>query len=327
MKILLDAGQSPRGWHRLEAFMRCPTLYAIQRPGTVMEAARAGTFPEDVAAQWREARDRAAASAAGSAPLARGSLYHIGLAHHYARIGAAQSGGLTIEGVHHTDPNAFYAPVEAATVAAHRAENPVWLEQLPVVVEGLEAYADHWDGRESLRPLAVEEVWWLRFKPDPSDPQGELPLGQGRYDLSYRVDLVAEDARGRVYFIDHKTTGYYKSGGLSHARYYARTGQFVGYKWLGTLHYGERFAGTILNLVQLRPGAVRFARPPLEPVPSRIKHFPHHCCEAEDRLAMWIERTLKEGLSPLDWPGYPSEFSCETRYGPCPAVDLCDWGF
>ena len=76
-QILLDTGPSPFGWHRYETFLRCPQLYAwtyhAKEPG---EDGRA---------------------------LAMGSLVHVGLAHHYARMRETQQG---------RDATAYYDPVD-----------------------------------------------------------------------------------------------------------------------------------------------------------------------------------------------------------------------
>jgi hypothetical protein len=66
MPVLLDSGPSPRGFHRLEAFLRCPTLY-----------------------WWKYVRG---VKLPTGDPLVRGTIGHVGLAHYYGKIGLTQRG-------------------------------------------------------------------------------------------------------------------------------------------------------------------------------------------------------------------------------------------
>jgi hypothetical protein len=88
-KILINAGPSERGWHRLEAVLRCPQLYAwgYGRKAAESEGSR---FPPTF-------------------PLVRGSIGHVGLAHLYERLRRVQIG----EG--YSD---LYSPSEAMRLVA-----------------------------------------------------------------------------------------------------------------------------------------------------------------------------------------------------------------
>ena len=59
-KFLIDPGPSRKGWHRLAKVLRCPRLYALSYK------------------QKHRTSDEPPAE-----PLVKGSLFHVGLAHHY----------------------------------------------------------------------------------------------------------------------------------------------------------------------------------------------------------------------------------------------------
>ena len=62
MKHLIDPGPSRKGWHRLAKVLRCPRLYALSYN---VEHRTSDEPPAE--------------------PLIKGSLMHVGLAHHYAQ--------------------------------------------------------------------------------------------------------------------------------------------------------------------------------------------------------------------------------------------------
>jgi hypothetical protein len=109
----IDAGSSGEwGWHATETAMRCPQLFAYHHRIT----------PPPLAGGDR-------------APLLRGSLVHQGLAHHYARMQAAQEG---------KDPDIWATPdvpsrpTDAAL--AERAER-IYTERLKDYLEMLTKFA------------------------------------------------------------------------------------------------------------------------------------------------------------------------------------------
>lgn len=123
--ILLDAGPSRCGWHRLEAVLRCPQLYAGKRQG-YLDGQRE--------------------------PLVRGSIGHVGLAQLYARLRESQRGG---------DPERYMRPNEAMTRAAMEF-GELGTSMLQVAAPLVKAYADHY-GFERLRVLDVEREHETRF--------------------------------------------------------------------------------------------------------------------------------------------------------------------
>ena len=267
--ILLDAGPSPRGWHRLQLFLECPQRFAFRhRDG---EKVRDDSHP--------------------SPPLATGSLIHVGLAHHYARMQARQQG---------RDPDAYYEPTDAVA-ALVTAKGEGWAPFMATAQHAVEAYiAQYLSEKRTI--LHVEEVFEADFG-------GNL--------LTARVDLVFEDARGKVWFEDHKTTGRIDA---KQPLFYAVSGQVLAYRWIGQAVYGERFGGVSLNMVQT--DGTKFARPGLDPAPALMARFPRVVVETEARIAALDA----EGRACEDWPRSPTELVCYHRYGACDFIERCKWG-
>ena len=120
-KILLDAGPSERGWHRIEAAARCLRLYALKQSGHV-------PFPESV-------------------PLIRGSLVHIGLAHIYARKQEIDAG---------RDPEKYYSPTDAVLKLAEK-NGPAWEELIDLCCDMVNAYRLKWGDDRNWEVISVEE--------------------------------------------------------------------------------------------------------------------------------------------------------------------------
>lgn len=120
-KILLDAGPSERGWHRIESAARCMRLYALKASGHV-------PFPE-------------------SEPLIRGSLVHIGLAHIYARKQEADSGG---------NPDKYYSPIDAVLKLAEK-NGEAWLDMVDTCCDMVNAYRLKWGDDRNWEVISVEE--------------------------------------------------------------------------------------------------------------------------------------------------------------------------
>jgi PD-(D/E)XK nuclease superfamily protein len=130
-KILINTGPSERGWHRLEAYLRCPQLYAwgYGRGGRVEDQGlqSASLFPP-------------------GKPLVRGSIGHAGLAHLYSRVKAAQEG---------RDPDAFYGSIQAMELVA-RTFGDLGALMLPIATAAVKGYvAERYS--ESFPIVGVEE--------------------------------------------------------------------------------------------------------------------------------------------------------------------------
>ena len=196
--ILLDAGASERGWSWRSNLLRCPHKAAL-----IMAGFRGS--------------DRDA--------LVRGSIFHVGLAHHYGR---------EMYGQNDEDASELYAPLEA--MRAYVRKTGEGEEFLPLLTDTYEAYeAEH--AVELLKIVAVEEL--IRFKV-PGPATGEL------YTHTMRVDMIVQDASGRFWIWDHKTTGYVdnkKKPGFE------LSGQVLGGTWWGRREYGSEWGGFVIKMV------------------------------------------------------------------------------
>jgi hypothetical protein len=223
--------------------------------------------------------------------LSLGSLIHVGLAHYYARLRERQNG---------RDADTYFTPSDAIhELGLRKGSTPELEEEARLVVD---AYISHYAMEERhVRILHVEEVFEANFMGHP---------------YTARVDLVFERA-GKVYLVDHKSTQRIESRTV---RSYSTSGQLIGYRWLGTA-YGDRFGGVILNLLQAGKSP-RFERPTLEPVPNLVAKFPALIDYAEKQIGALDA----QDLHPSEWPAVPTEHTCFTRYGACPARERCRWG-
>lgn len=317
-KILINAGPSARGWSRIGKILHCLQFVAWTSfaPAALAKAGRSDEHAKRIDAIGRGGQN--------------GSILHVGLAHHYARIGARQPGGFWHAGVKYTDPEAFHDPETAMMLVEH--EHP--LGELSTTLKTLRAYVKRYAGREWKRILHVEDVFEARIPVEPHEvgvwdfpigPNGEFlpPVKIGvrtvtEYPYSARLDFVAENMGGQVMVVDNKSTGRIEA---KHPKAYSMHGQLLGQRWLAHQVYGNRFGGFVLNMVQTTEPH-KFERPTLDPAPALLNRFPSIVRDAERRL----ERMLDEGR-PLDqWTPVASEQGCYGRYGLCPAARFCQWG-
>jgi len=271
--ILLDTGPTARGWHRLEAVLRCPQLYA-------WGYGQGGENP---------GHDRFGDSPA----LVRGSIGHAGLAHAYARMRWTQEG----------EPWGacpYYMPLEAMRLVAEK-HGDVGAEMLPIAEAAVRAYARHYV-REPFKVIGVEEAVETKFGP---------------YPYTARLDLVTEDRGGQVWITDHKFVSRIEGKVF---RRYCLSGQFLGLQWIGMRQWGKRFGGVRLNLVGCN--VIAFARASPMPAPWMLQRFPTVVVHAEELIA----RVKALAAAGKEIPAAPSEHTCMTSYGECPAFELCRWG-
>ena len=267
-RLLIFTGPSPRGWHRLQLFLECPQRYAWNYIGGLKGID--GNAP----------------------PLVKGSLIHLGLAQHYARLREIQQG---------KDPDLYYDPIEAIDIMGEAQGGP-WKDFGPLAKDVMDAYLHKWR-HENMKVVSVEEL---------------LEANIGGHRFTGRMDLVVEDGEGRIWIIDHKTTGRLQA---QQKRFYSVSGQILGYQWLGKLHYGDRFGGMRLNMIQ-HGGDFKFQRFNVEPAPKLFEKWPQAVQDAEEGIAK-----LMEEKRPVDqWPIAPSELVCFHRYGPCNFLEQCKWG-
>ncbi len=225
-------------------------------------------------------------------PLVKGSLVHLGLAQHYSRVKAAQEGA---------DPERYYPPDEAIDVLAE-VKGGAWAEHAKLAKDVVRAYLVRWRN-ERFRVLAVEELL-------------EAEIAGHRF--TGRMDLVLEDSAGKVWIVDHKTTGRLQA---KQRKFYSVSGQILGYQTLGRIHYGDRFAGMRLNMIQ-HGGEFKFERFDVDPAPKLLAKWPSAVADAE----RGIQDLLDEGRPEDEWPIAPSELVCFHRYGPCNYLEQCKWG-
>ena len=209
--ILLNAGPSERGWHRIEGASRCLRLFAWRESGTLV---------------WKE-----------SEPLIKGSLLHIGLAHLYARKRNELAGD---------DPEQYYSPADAvrqlSEIGASEANTAhaaaLWRVTVPNIILALNAYEARWQSC-SWEPIMVEE-----------ELRAHIPKisGDGTFLFTQRADLAVKDADGTYWIVDHKSCYRIESKTL---RQHILSGQFLGYQLFGRKLWGENFGGVIVNRVKL----------------------------------------------------------------------------
>lgn len=146
--LLINAGPSRRGWHRLEAAARCETLFGWGYGQAGSRPESANVFPP-------------------TGPLVRGSLGHVGLAHCYARTQWIQAGN---------DPTAcpYYPPLDAMRLAAEPF-GELGERMLPVAQRAVRAYANHY-GAEPFRVVEVEREVEVDFEGHPYTARLDLVI-------------------------------------------------------------------------------------------------------------------------------------------------------
>lgn len=271
-KVLM-AGPSPRGWHRLQQAAECMQKYAFGYEDPSYQKPSLGNRP----------------------PLAKGSLVHLALAQHYARIRARQQG---------QDPDEWAAPMDAVSFVAKMEK----VESLiPIVEDTLDAYE---------RNFIHDETHWKVLE---IEQLNEIWLA-GKYRLTGRMDLIIETDGGQVFCVDHKTTG---RATRNHANYYAVSGQLMGYSRMIQEKYKERFAGMIVNLIQLADSAApKFERIHLGRSPAMESRFEQSVVDIEEN----IERLKASGREFDNWPKALNELTCYSRYGACEFIEKCRFG-
>ena len=287
---LIDPGPSRRGWHRLQNALKCPRLAA-----------------------W-SARDREAQSeSCPSAPLIKGSLMHIGLAHHYqikkdAPIAkkALESAGVYVPKSHlpHEPHDAIAALAEAQPLTQRHE----WKKHVPEVQKVLAYYLLHWRS-ESWVPRAIEHELETTIKD-----------GDKEHLYTQRVDAIFQHPMtGKHWFFDHKTTFRIQD---STTKRYTLSGQFLGYNMLGKRIFKERYGGVMLNMIGWgdKKKGPQFERIVVPYSPFSQKRFIKTLLHAEHILEE------HEGREPSEWPGAHHETVCWGTYGPCKYFDRCQHG-
>jgi len=231
-----------------------------------------------------------------SEPLVRGSLLHIGLAHHYQRLKEVQTGG---------DPDEWYTPIEAIQRLAIEEEgsSDLWIDLVPVAEAMVEAYISHYGNDPTWEVVDVERELRARFGPK-------------KCLYTQRADLIVQDSQKRIWIVDHKTA--YR---ISHTTYdsHILNGQMIGYQVFGRLYWPDRFAGVIINRITTRP-PYKMDRRPLEPAPHAVSNFVPNLIHLEESMERWKDKPIEQ------IPAAYSDMICVHKYGKCDAFELCRWG-
>ena len=279
-KVLIDPGPSRNGWHRLQKALRCPRLFALSYR---TEKAGVGRVP--------------------SVPLIKGSMLHIGIAHHYAILQAKQR---------EEDPDQYYSPLDAIAELVTRQPEPhrsAWQEHLSDVQSVMLQYQTHWMG-EKWNVEAIEK----ELKVNVFDEERGKTLF-----FTQRVDAVWRDPKdGKWYFVDHKTAARWSKPKLMK---YSMNGQMIGYQMIGSKMFGDEWGGVLLNVIEWpkKGGVASFHQTQVEPAPYSVSKFKDTVIQAERMIEMY------ENRDPLDWPGAHHDAAC-WPYDACSHYETCQWG-
>lgn len=289
-RILIWTGASGFGAHAVEEYLTCPHRFALRQldkprgPGHPMPVADLALLRSLLCAEPRK----------DTYYMRRGTLVHVALSHHYAQAGARQ-GGVVVDGVLYTDPEVFYAPLEAMDLYAAGSgdEGKVLAEARAAFLRYVE-WARPYDA--GLRFLGVETV-----------AEVEVP---GGFRHTARFDLVTENALGRVQVHDHKTLSQPEN---AHEDYRFSL-QILGQKAIGLHKWGSRFDGVFINAVS----AVKEKACERNLVPT-AGLIERDTLRIIGRARSEIQ--AKTGLPPSAWPRVPSSH-CRN----CPVQTRCVFG-
>lgn len=297
---LFNPGRSSRGWHRIEKGQRCLTLHGMSESLEVPRGLSEEQTKDiqnwiDSVQPGLDAQKEVINSGPVPDPLARGSLFHTGLAHFYLRIKEQQNEG---------NPDKWLDPISAVTAHAV-SEGPFWITHIPLVVEAVQHYVETYqrDGQER-RIIGVEH---------------EFKAQIGDYLYTQRADLIYENIRtGKIFIEDHKTA--YRISGRTLDQF-ELDGQFIGYYLFGQKAYGPRFGGVMINRMKITPDYI-YARDFLPPSPEAIRQFATNVMFWEDQIVSLVTKKLHPTL----WPKPFSNQVCYGKYGRCKFASVCKFG-
>ncbi len=327
MKLLIDPGPSEAGWHRIQSVMKCPTLYQLSR-----------TTP------WPSTE-----------PLVKGSLVHVGLAHLYKQKQLRDKGKNWGK---YYDP---HEAIAVAALNGHaESDSDLWMELAPVAQRTLREYVEYWAAGGDLdrhwKVLSVErelrchvtdvEQWQLGDDlalREPGDPPSRLWSGvektaydamnqvaareaggslfkPARYLYTQRADLIVQHRKtGKVFIVDHKTASRPIPNVM---RRHGMTGQFLGYRMFGSLHYKDSFGGVVVNAIRILDEDTVLKKPQFKrPILERV-------IDSHTKLKTTIihaERLIREYSGADTWPHALHEAAC-WEYGGCPMHGVCQYG-
>lgn len=277
---IIYTGPSSRGWHRLQLAAECLQRYA---------------WKYEVPSSGEEGESKKGPSAPA---LVKGSLIHLALAQHYAKMRAEQRA----ERGEEDDPANWCDPFTAVDLISRLEENSQFAQ---VALDTYEAYTKRYayeQEKQSMEIVAVEDLVQTKIR--------------GKYLLTGRLDLAYRDLGGRLWVMDHKTTGRIQA---KHKVYYGMSGQMHAYLHMARETY-DNVAGLKINMVQHTNH--KFERFDMMRSPFLESKFEQSIVDIEES----IERMKATGRSYDDWPKSMSELTCIHRYGECNFMDQCRHG-
>ena len=279
MKHLIDPGPSRKGWHRLQTVLKCPRLYAL-----------------------KYLADTPASTMAPAEALVKGSMIHVGIAHHYALQMDEWKG----------KEDQLLTPAEAVVELAERQPGGVraaWLKYVDEILEVLAAYQLHWNSENWITKAVEHELMVHVF----DEERNESVL------YTQRVDAIWEHPiSGKIYYVDHKSAGRWSGRSLGQ---YSISGQMVGCQMIGQAKYKEKWGGVLLNVIEWPKSgkAPMFTRVPVEPAPYAVANFKSTILHAEQMVHKYSDREA------MEWPGAFHGGAC-WNFGPCKFLSSCQWG-
>jgi len=301
---LINASRSKRGFSRVGNAFKCLRRFAIAQ--------------EEAKNPERKKEETADA-------LIRGSLFHIGMAHHYAHTSITNQGAAFANGMEYTNHDQLLTAQEAVVELASR-EGPEWEERVQTILDALVSYKNQYGLDKQWEIMGIEHEYTMRLPksaafrgPDGGVIENKFPeLTDAQRVYTQRADFVyREKATGKVIIGDHKTAYAMLS---KTARQYILHGQFLGYVAIGKFTYKQDFAGVLLNRVKLSPYAAD--RMMVEPAPNAAANYVTNLVFMEQQIALYESM----GLPADQWPASYHEEVCMSKYGQCPAMARCQWG-
>lgn len=293
---LIDTGPSGFGWSYWGDAFRCVKLFALKRHGGLRD---------------------------GGEGTVKGSMGHTAEAHRWVR----QWPGVEV--------NSYYPPEEAMArwCDVHPEGTPFLPKMLSVfrtyVAKGLPVLPGTVCGVETLISGALgwkngEWGLWLDGTEGVTWALLDVPGSMGHglpVRCTKRLDGLLKAADGHVYIWDHK---FISSSVISAAEKYAVDGQWSVVRLLGRQLLGQHYGGVLLNLIGTRDDFQhKLVR--VKPAPWRDAQFPTQLWWKANEVAR-LEAGLGVGVGIHHWPMAQHEQVCETRYGACPAIEMCAKG-
>lgn len=306
-RLLIFTGPSGFGSHRVGEFIRCPHRYALVHEPTLRP--QAGHL-DGVVQKYIELLaelSRVGSEAQQSTDFTRrGTLFHVGVSHFYARMGCRQ-GGVLVDGTHYNDEDLFYLPEEACDLAAQRI--PDAFKVLGTSLALLKRYIEWASRRREGRIHAVETVY-------------TLPLSSGRYHTA-RIDLVTQDELTQaIRFVDHKVLNRARGAPAS----YQSSLQILAHKAIGRHAYPQNFGGVWINAVDAKDdGSTSEIAVYRDRVP-RAPGLERDAVRLLDKTRSEIARLREAGTPLSQWIRVPVSDRSWRGCSRCPVWDQCVFG-